>query len=94
MNRFKTRPYANYAAVKSAAETLMIINGETTTLEVKKLLRLEGFLAFQQEISRMMDDLSQEKDWSYSCNGLYRTYTFRINMDYQIDAKVPPFGYN
>ena len=94
MNSFRTKNYADQDAVCRVAETLMLINGATTTLEVKKLLRLEGFIAYQQQVSQAMDNLTQYKNWAYSCNGRFRTYTFKIQMDYSVDPSVPPFGYN
>ena len=96
MNSFKTSNYADMAAVQRAAEILMMINGETTTLEVKKFLRLEGFIAYQNQVSRLMDELAQSDlaNWTYTCNGTYRSYGFCINMDFTLDPALPPFGYN
>jgi len=90
----RTSKHADKAAVKKSAELLMMINGETTTLEVKKILRLEGYIAYQAKVSELMDIIAAETQWPFTCNGVYRTYTFQLNMNYQIDPKVPSFGYN
>ncbi len=91
----QTSKYADCHAVKRAADTLMLLNGETTTLEVKKFLRLEGYIAFQQEISDMMDYIAKTYgNWVYTCNGKFRTYTFEIMMDFQVSPQVPAFSWS
>jgi len=94
-NSFKTsNHYADKAAVKRVAEILMLINGETTTLEIKKLLRLEGFIAYQRDVSKMMKALVEENVWTFTCNGIYRTYSFEVNFDYQLSPDIPKFSHS
>lgn len=71
----------NYEAVQAMADALILQRGATTTLEVKMALRAEGFLAYQRDISAMMDLLVQDAGWAYECNGEYRTYFFAEDTD-------------
>lgn len=70
-----------YEAVRAMADAIILQRGATTTLEVKMALRAEGFLAYQRDISAMMDLLVQDAGWSYDCNGQYRTYYFAEDTD-------------
>lgn len=82
-------------AVRQVAEHLMLTNLETTTLEVKKLLRAAGFIAFQRDVSYIMDVLSRKsQNWQYTCNGEFRTYAFQNNFGYQLTPDVPKFSLN
>lgn len=82
-------------AVKQVAEHLMLTNLETTTLEVKKVLRAAGFIAFQGDVSHIMDVLSKRSDnWRYICNGEFRTYSLNANYGYQLTPDVPRFSLN
>lgn len=45
-------------AVREAAECLMLANGTTTTLDVKRLLRRQGYWAVQAHVSFLMDVLA------------------------------------
>ena len=94
MNSFRTKPFADKDVIKRVAEMLMQINETTTTLEVKKLLRLEGFIAYQKNVSDAMQQLANHSNWDFTCNGIYRTYFFKVNMDYTIAPNLPSFGYN
>lgn len=76
--RTTTPKHAGKTAVKQAAEHLILTNGETTTLEVKNWLRKEGYAAFQTEVSRWMFKISQEQDWEFESNGLYRIYRYKL----------------
>jgi len=60
--------------VQVVAQTLIELNGETTTLEVKNELRANDFWATQQIVSTFMQDLKNEGviDWRH--NGDYRIY--------------------
>lgn len=60
--------------IRETAMHLMALHGTTTTLEIKQWLRAQGYLAFQAEISVMMDEIWLEEGWVYDCNGLFRTY--------------------
>ncbi len=91
----KAYRHIDIGAVKQVAEHLMLTNLETTTLEVKNVLRKAGFIAFQQDVSRMMDVLSRQSvNWQYTCNGEFRTYTFQFNMGYQLTPDTPRFSFN
>lgn len=61
-------------AVHDAAESLMGINEETTTLEVKELLRKQGYQAEQESISVMMDQLCHEMGWEIHLDGEHQVY--------------------
>ncbi len=68
-------------AVHDAAASLMGINEETTTLEVKDLLRKQGYYAKQEDVSVMMDQLCHEMDWEYHFNGQFRVYRKKSDID-------------
>ena len=68
-------------AVRLVSNTLMNHFGSTTTLEVKNALRASDYIAIQADISEMMNELCEEEDWYYDCNGTFRTY-----------RKTYPFG--
>lgn len=64
-------------AVQKAAETLMLLHQQTTTLEVKNYLRREKYLAMQRDVSHFMATLAQQqKDWKTRDNGRYKIYRF------------------
>ena len=67
--------------VLGMAEALMILNGSTTTLEVKIELRKQGYQATQSAISHFMDLLGEEEKWIFDFNGSYRTYAFERDTD-------------
>ena len=85
---------AGKTAIKQAAEHLMLSNRETTTLEVKSLLRQKGYTAYQSDISMWMDRLSRELDWVFSCNGRNRNYRYRLEFDFGFEKSVPMFSLN
>ena len=62
--------------VLAVAADLINKNGSTTTLEVKSVLRKNGFTARQTEVSNFMDELAKVDDEFaiVSDNGTYRTY--------------------
>lgn len=62
--------------VLAVAADLINKNGSTTTLEVKSVLRKNGFIARQTEVSNFMDELAKVDDEFaiVSDNGTYRTY--------------------
>lgn len=68
-------------AVRDAAEALFTENGQTTTLDVKNRLRTNGYFALQQEVSVLMDELSQELSWEFMHNGAFRIYRKRPDLD-------------
>lgn len=63
------------AAVRLAAMQLIHANQQTTTLEVKGILRDLGYRAFQQEVSDLMDQVAQDLPLSVSTNGSYRIFS-------------------
>jgi len=60
--------------VKNVAELLMKINDSTTTLEIKKELRVNGFWATQSNIADFMYAIYEEEGWAFKFNGSFRTY--------------------
>ncbi len=80
--------------VKQAAERLMLLNDYVTTLEVKNLLRAQGFIAFQSDVSDMMAILSDHHGWPFTCNGHFRSYCFRHFLEYQLCPDIPRFSLN
>ncbi len=49
-------------------------NGETTSLEVKKVLRSKGFWATQAQIGTALIEIAEEQDNEWVYNGVHRTY--------------------
>ncbi|MEL7170711.1 MAG: hypothetical protein AAGN64_15300 [Bacteroidota bacterium] len=62
------------AAVRETALTLIRTTGTTTTLDVKRALRDQGFWATQATVSTAMDALAADLGWLWLSNGFYRTY--------------------
>jgi hypothetical protein len=60
--------------VESHAQDLLDRNGQTTTLEIKKALRNDGFFATQGQVANGMYIMWQPNDWHWVFNGTYRTY--------------------
>jgi len=62
--------------VRAVAHALMVLNGETTTLDVKEALRKKGFWATQDQVREFMLDVTQKDgDVAYrDDNGQYRVY--------------------
>lgn len=93
-SQFNYSKLAGKMAVKQAAEHLMLSNGGTTTLEVKNLLRAQGYEAYQADVSIWMDRLCYELDWVYSCNGRFRSYRYRLETDFDALPQIPAFSMN
>lgn len=74
----RPQPKADKIEIKLTAERLMHTGGQTTTLHVKNQLRSRGFLAFQNEISALMELLANENNWHYVHNGQFRIYSLPI----------------
>lgn len=66
--------------IRQVAEALMNQNGITTTLEVKHMLRNQGYWATQKQVSKMMDRIATQKQWFWQCNGRYRYYALYPEM--------------
>lgn len=62
--------------VRTVAAALIVLNGSTTTLDVKNALRNKGFWVKQEDIRNyMLDITSQDGDIQYKDTGLgYRSY--------------------
>lgn len=63
--------------VKKVFYELLNNNGETTSLEVKKILRENDFFVTQKMISNAMKDIAAEGegiDFTITDNGVYKTY--------------------
>lgn len=60
--------------VKVAAVTLMMVNKTTTTLEVKKFLRHQGYMAYQKDISDLLFHAAREEGWLSFYNGKFCVY--------------------
>lgn len=69
------------AATKEAAEYLMTLNNETTTLEVKNRLRSQGYNAAQRQVSQGMDYLYKKhrNTWGYRQPDKYKIYYLSID---------------
>lgn len=64
----------NDLAVLQAAETLMRQNGQTTTLDVKNLLRQQSYEATQSEVSSRMEIVARQESWHINSAGAYKIY--------------------
>ena len=61
--------------VLDAAQVLILANGQTTTLEIKNLLRSNDYFAKQAEVSTLVQELVDDDELEISgSNGIYRTY--------------------
>lgn len=68
--------------VKKVATALIIINAETTTLEVKRTLRKNGFWATQDQVREFMLDITSkdgELVYDEHITEGFRIYSFREN---------------
>jgi len=75
-----SKPNVTRDDVKTVAETFIENNGSTTTFDVKKSLRNDGYFVTQAEVSAWMNDLVDECNWTYTFNGTYRTYMKGIQV--------------
>jgi len=61
--------------VLKAANILILANGQTTTLEVKNLLRTDDFYVKQANVSSLVQELVDDDELKITgSNGIYRTY--------------------
>lgn len=72
----------NNETVRIVALELMEQNGTTSTLAVKKVLRAMDFWAIQSDISARMEEICEQEAWHFTCNGVYRTYFVREEVQY------------
>ena len=68
----------NIDIVRQLAESLMLLNGKTTPLEVKLALREHGYFALQSEVSDYLSTVAAEMEWYYEFNGTYRRYFLEL----------------
>lgn len=65
-------------SVQKAAEFILSFQDTVTTLEIKQLLRENGFYAIQNEVSLLMETVFQKTNlFNYYDTGMYRIY--RLN---------------
>ena len=62
------------AAVRDAAVTTSAQTGTTTTLDVKRQLRREGYWAVQADVSRRVRRLAARERWPWWGLGRFRLY--------------------
>lgn len=72
--------------VQKVAQDLITANGNTTTLEVKRELRNQGFFAIQNEVSSAMDYLNQSGILDFTNNGMWRTYYEKNTVPVKVTA--------
>lgn len=75
----------NLFIVELVMNTLIHTNGQTTTLEVKKLLRSLGYWALQEDVSVAMREVTLLSEcigtYTVSSNGTYNIFTFAPGSD-------------
>jgi predicted DNA-binding WGR domain protein len=73
-------------AVIQAAEELMFQTGQTTTLDVKNLLRKQNYEATQAEVSSRMENVARQESWQINSAGAHRVYKPAPDTDQNIEA--------
>lgn len=63
-------------AVLLAATTLILAEGNTTTLCVQQFLRNRGYQARQAEVSDWLCAIARQQRWTIHDNGLFEVYGF------------------
>ena len=61
-------------AVRRTAADLLASHTHTTTLDVKRALRAEGYCATQDDVSALMAMLAVGEGWHALSNGRFRRY--------------------
>lgn len=90
---FGKKPQTN--TIRKAAEHLIAIYGTTTTLEVKKYLRAQGYLVFQRDVSQKMDRIGSTCGWAFQFNGHFRIYYIpQLQPLASANYAVPAFSIN
>jgi len=72
--------------VMEALNELIIKNGSTTALDVKKKLRKDGFWAMQNNISKILGNVYDSMDIERYHNGLYFIYRFHEDLTLDSDC--------
>ncbi|MVM38690.1 hypothetical protein GO730_15960 [Spirosoma sp. HMF3257] len=62
--------------IRFIATTLILANGSTTTLDVKKSLRQRGYEARQADVSQWLLVICFWENWAVKDNGKHRIYSF------------------
>lgn len=92
---FKKQPNSiDKKTVKKVAANLIAANGATTTLEVKNNLRSNHFIAYQSEVSSLLDEIAMDEGWSFFWNGRFRVYFVPQAQDFVSLLGVPAFSQN
>ncbi len=68
-------------AILQAAETLMLQNDQTTTLEVKNYLRQQGYQAYQSPVSSWMNWLARQQKWHAEYSNRHYIYKFGADTE-------------
>jgi hypothetical protein len=68
---------------------LLVVNGETTTLDVKRLLRDRGYFATQTHTSALVVEIAEENGVEYTDNNTFRVYHRTTNFVPSI-GKITP----
>ena len=58
----------NAQVVRQTAESLMLLHGATSILDVKAALRQQSYLAIQSEVAAFMSYLAKELDWGFKAS--------------------------
>jgi hypothetical protein len=61
---------------------------------VKNRLRNEGFVAFQAEVSKLMEEVACTLGWEFEWNGRFRIYFFRQVQEQVSSWQLPLFSAN
>ena len=64
----------NAEIVRQMAESLMLLNGSTTIMDIKMALRQQSYKAVQSEVATYMSALAIELGWGYRYQKGYRVY--------------------
>ena len=72
-------------AIERVAETLLMLFGATTMLEVKTQLRHQGYRAQEPDVHAALRDLAMQKGWSVYHNGRFPVYALPITADDERD---------
>lgn len=63
--------------IRFVATALILANGSTTTLDVKKSLRQRGYEARQADVSQWLLVICFWESWAVKDNGKHRIYSFQ-----------------
>jgi hypothetical protein len=72
-------------AIERVADTLLMLFGATTMLEVKTQLLHQGYRADEPDVFAALRDLAARKGWSVYHNGRFPVYALPITADEERD---------